>query len=201
MEEKKVRIERLYVTKKFLVRQYVKGVFEEEYGQNSVAKVEATQYSPYTIDITVYVRGKVTVQVMDGSLFVVSYVAVRYIEDRRHTLAEGIAFFPSSLNVPCLTTNTPLNGYNATTQKWAIEVKGMKVMWNGREIEIPPKIDELLKKRGWTFPPTDEMVREWREAREHSAGSVHTDPAVVEARWEEDKPGWLRRSYPRKKRI
>jgi len=68
----------------------------------------------------------------------------------------------------------------------------MKAMWNGREIEIPPKIEELLKKRGWSFPPTDEMVREWRDALNRSAGSIHTDPDVVEARWEEDKPGWLR---------
>jgi len=68
----------------------------------------------------------------------------------------------------------------------------MKVQWNGREVEISPTIEALLKKRGWTFPPTDEMVQEWREARERSAGSIHTDPEVMEARWEEDKPGWLR---------
>lgn len=42
------------------LRQYVKQVFEEEYGMNSVAKVQAAQYSPYTIDITVYVREKET---------------------------------------------------------------------------------------------------------------------------------------------
>ena len=40
------------------LRQYVKQVFKEEYGMNSVAKVEAAQYNPYTIDITVYVREK-----------------------------------------------------------------------------------------------------------------------------------------------
>ena len=40
------------------LRQYVQQVFEEEYGQNSVAKVEAAQYSPDMIDITVYVREK-----------------------------------------------------------------------------------------------------------------------------------------------
>jgi len=38
------------------LRWYVKQVFEEEYGMNNVVKVEAAQYSPYTIDITVYVR-------------------------------------------------------------------------------------------------------------------------------------------------
>ena len=40
------------------LRRYIKQVFEEEYGMNSVVKVEAAQYSPYTIDITVYVREK-----------------------------------------------------------------------------------------------------------------------------------------------
>jgi len=40
------------------LRRYVKGVFEEEYGQNSVVKVEAAQYSPDMINITVYVREK-----------------------------------------------------------------------------------------------------------------------------------------------
>ena len=40
------------------LRWYVKQVFEEEYGINSVAKVEATQYNPYTINIIVYVREK-----------------------------------------------------------------------------------------------------------------------------------------------
>ena len=38
------------------LRWYVKGVFEEEYGINSVAKVETAQYDPYTIRITVYVK-------------------------------------------------------------------------------------------------------------------------------------------------
>lgn len=40
------------------LRRYVKGVFEEEYGTNSVTKVEATQYSPDMINVTIYVREK-----------------------------------------------------------------------------------------------------------------------------------------------
>ena len=40
------------------LRRYVKQVFEEEYGINSIVKVEAAQYNPYMIDITVYVREK-----------------------------------------------------------------------------------------------------------------------------------------------
>jgi hypothetical protein len=62
----------------------------------------------------------------------------------------------------------------------------MRVLWNGREVEIPPKIEALLQKRGWTFPPTDEMVREWREAGERSAGSIHTPPEVWEELAKED---------------
>jgi hypothetical protein len=62
----------------------------------------------------------------------------------------------------------------------------MKVMWNRREVEISPKIEALLKKRGWTFPPTEEMKREWREAGERSAGSLHTPPEVWEELEKED---------------
>lgn len=40
------------------LRRYVKQVFEEEYGINSVVKVEAAQYSPDMINITVYVKEK-----------------------------------------------------------------------------------------------------------------------------------------------
>ncbi len=67
----------------------------------------------------------------------------------------------------------------------------MKVMWNGREVEISPTIEALLKKRGWTFPPTEEMRREWREAGERLAGSLSTpyevlaEIAAEEARWDD----------------
>jgi phage-related protein len=40
------------------LRWYVKQVFEEEYGINSVVKVEAAQYNPYMINITVYIKEK-----------------------------------------------------------------------------------------------------------------------------------------------
>jgi len=40
------------------LRQYVKQVFEEEYGNGNVAKVEAAQYNPYMINIAIYVREK-----------------------------------------------------------------------------------------------------------------------------------------------
>ena len=40
------------------LRRFVQQIFEEEYGKNIVAKVEAAQYNPYVIDITVYVSEK-----------------------------------------------------------------------------------------------------------------------------------------------
>jgi hypothetical protein len=62
----------------------------------------------------------------------------------------------------------------------------MRVLWNGREVEIPPKIEELLKKRGWTFPPTEEMKREWREAAKRFDGSLRTGREVLEELAKED---------------
>lgn len=70
----------------------------------------------------------------------------------------------------------------------------VKKMPKAKRLEdLPPKIQELLKKRGWTFPPTEEMKREWREAAKQFDGSLHTDPEVLEMMWEEEKPDWLRR--------
>jgi hypothetical protein len=68
-----------------------------------------------------------------------------------------------------------------------MEARTMKVMWNGREVEIPPKIEALLKKRGWTFPPTEEMKRSWREAAERFDGSLHTGREVLEELAKEDR--------------
>jgi hypothetical protein len=46
---------------------------------------------------------------------------------------------------------------------------------NGR---LPPQIMEQLKKKGWTWPPTEDMKRRWREIDERLAGSMHMDPEV-----------------------
>ncbi|MBI1929634.1 hypothetical protein HYR99_35975 [Candidatus Poribacteria bacterium] len=43
------------------------------------------------------------------------------------------------------------------------------------EKDFPPQIQELLKKRGWTWPPTEEMKKEWDEAIKRSAGMLHLD--------------------------
>lgn len=44
--------------------------------------------------------------------------------------------------------------------------------------ELPPQIMELLKKKGWTWPPTEEMKKQWLEAHEQLSGSMHMDPEV-----------------------
>ncbi|MCX7778592.1 MAG: hypothetical protein N2381_11175, partial [Armatimonadetes bacterium] len=52
--------------------------------------------------------------------------------------------------------------------------------------DLPPKIQELLKKRGWTYPPTEEMKRQWREAAKQFDGALRTPPEVLEELAEED---------------
>ncbi len=56
--------------------------------------------------------------------------------------------------------------------------------------DLPPVIQRLLKERGWTYPPSKEMKREWREARERLDGAFCSDPEVLEMRYEEDRPSW-----------
>jgi hypothetical protein len=51
------------------------------------------------------------------------------------------------------------------------------------EKDFPPNIQELLKKRGWTWPPTEEMKREWDEVIKRSAGSLHMDPEISRQIW------------------
>lgn len=53
--------------------------------------------------------------------------------------------------------------------------------------ELPPNIMELLKKKGWTWPPTEEMKKQWKEADERLCGCIHVDPE----NWEE-----LAESFP-----
>ena len=65
-----------------------------------------------------------------------------------------------------------------------------KKNWPKKMEDLPPVIQELMKKRGWTYPPSTEMKREWREAAERFVGSVHVDPEVLEMIWEEDPTCW-----------
>jgi hypothetical protein len=45
---------------------------------------------------------------------------------------------------------------------------------------IPPKIRELLRKRGWSWPPDEKLKKQIQESLERSAGSIHFDPEVIE---------------------
>ncbi len=45
--------------------------------------------------------------------------------------------------------------------------------------DFPPSIQELLKKRGWTWPPDEKLQKKMDEAFERLAGSVHADPKIV----------------------
>jgi hypothetical protein len=51
--------------------------------------------------------------------------------------------------------------------------------------DLPPKIQEALKRKGWTYPPTEEMKRQWKEAQEELAGCLDTDPDLLEELWRE----------------
>ena len=56
--------------------------------------------------------------------------------------------------------------------------------------DLPPKVQEALKRKGWTYPPTEEMKRQWKEAQEELAGCLDTDPDLLEELWRE--MGWRR---------
>jgi hypothetical protein len=56
--------------------------------------------------------------------------------------------------------------------------------------DLPPKIQEALKRKGWTYPPTEEMKRQWKKAQEELAGCLDTDPDLLEELWRE--MGWRR---------
>ena len=51
--------------------------------------------------------------------------------------------------------------------------------------DFPPSIQELLKKRGWTWPPDEELQKKMDKAAKRAAGSVHVDPDILrEIMWE-----------------
>jgi hypothetical protein len=41
---------------------------------------------------------------------------------------------------------------------------------------IPPHIMELIKKKGWTWPPDEKLKEQWRQADERFSGSMCIDP-------------------------
>ena len=51
--------------------------------------------------------------------------------------------------------------------------------------DFPSSIRELLKKRGWTWPPDEKLQKKMDEAAKRAAGSVHVDPDILrEIMWE-----------------
>jgi hypothetical protein len=59
--------------------------------------------------------------------------------------------------------------------------------------DLPPKLQEALKRKGWTYPPTEEMKRQWRDANKRMAGRVATDPALMRELYRAMGWTWLER--------
>jgi len=45
--------------------------------------------------------------------------------------------------------------------------------------DLPPKIQKLLHKKGWTYPPDEKLKRPWQDASGRFDGKVHTDPEIL----------------------
>jgi hypothetical protein len=54
--------------------------------------------------------------------------------------------------------------------------------------DLPPLIQELLKKKGWPWPPDEKLKAQFRETIKNAAGSIHTDPSILEELYREF--GW-----------
>ena len=46
--------------------------------------------------------------------------------------------------------------------------------------DMPPKIQELLKKKGWNWPPDKKLKAQFRKTIEKAAGSIHIAPEILE---------------------
>ncbi len=54
--------------------------------------------------------------------------------------------------------------------------------------DFPPKIQELLKKRGWNWPPDENLKTQIREAGRRLSGSIHIEPGILEEVRKDDFP-------------
>lgn len=45
--------------------------------------------------------------------------------------------------------------------------------------DFPPKIKELLRKKGWNWPPDDKLKARMRKADKKLCGSLHTPPEIL----------------------
>jgi hypothetical protein len=75
---------------------------------------------------------------------------------------------------------------------------GMEVSRMPKRLEdLPPKIQELLKQKGWTYPPDEKLKQQWKESWERLKGRGRTDPELLEEIYRE--MGWT--WFERKERI
>jgi len=44
---------------------------------------------------------------------------------------------------------------------------------------LPPNIQKLLEKKGWTWPPDEKLRKQIREAMDNMCGSLHTPPDIL----------------------
>jgi len=52
-------------------------------------------------------------------------------------------------------------------------------MANKSRNQLPPQIQKLLKKKGWTWPPDEKLKAEMHEAWERLSGSTATPPHIL----------------------
>jgi len=61
---------------------------------------------------------------------------------------------------------------------YSFHKKGVISMYEMKDFS--PSIQELLKKRGWTWPPDEELKKKIEEAGKRLSGSIHVeDPEIV----------------------
>lgn len=54
--------------------------------------------------------------------------------------------------------------------------------------DLPPKIQEALKRKGWSWPPSEKELKEREEAAKRLAGSIYIDPDILKEIYRE--MGW-----------
>lgn len=54
--------------------------------------------------------------------------------------------------------------------------------------DFPPKIQELLKKKGWNWPPDEKLKAQIHEAGRRLSGSIYIEPDVLEEVRKDDFP-------------
>ncbi|MCS7193258.1 MAG: hypothetical protein NZ937_09810 [Armatimonadetes bacterium] len=60
--------------------------------------------------------------------------------------------------------------------------------------DIPPRIQELLKRKGWTYPPDEKLKQQWKEAWERLRGRGKADLELLEEIYREMGWAWIERA-------